>query len=292
MVNAFGRDERRLRPPRLRQRRRPVRAEGAARTGAISPAQFVDFNTQHRRRRHRPQHHAGAHRGRPDRARARSTGPARSTPRTTSTRSRSSTCAAPTPARSTTSTAPTRCARGSMRNFGTAANQVLWRGQAPLIGDPSYADDAVFAVDRWLARVARRPPQGPAGAEDHPGQARHRRARCTDGDGNDAAVRGVRPDGRRPTARRARAPTGPLTRRRHEVPAEADAPRRLPGHLHRRAVGSGSSRRSRAASATTRKPGVEPARRGRRGSPTRTQRGRVIYGGKRLGRPPRSHRIR
>src|SRR3954449_3285185 len=32
------------------------------------------------------------------------------------------------------------------RNFGTAANQILWRGQAPLIGDPSFADDAVFAV--------------------------------------------------------------------------------------------------------------------------------------------------
>jgi hypothetical protein len=40
-----------------------------------------------------------------------------------------------------------------LRNFGTAANQVLWRGQAPLIGDPSYADQAVFAMDSWLARV-------------------------------------------------------------------------------------------------------------------------------------------
>ncbi|MEA2311057.1 MAG: hypothetical protein QOE28_1025, partial [Solirubrobacteraceae bacterium] len=40
-----------------------------------------------------------------------------------------------------------------MRNFGTAANQVLWRGQAPLIGDSNYADDAVFALDGWLARV-------------------------------------------------------------------------------------------------------------------------------------------
>ncbi|MEA2425257.1 MAG: hypothetical protein QOH13_1667, partial [Thermoleophilaceae bacterium] len=39
------------------------------------------------------------------------------------------------------------------RNFGTAANQILWRGQVPLIGDPSFADDSVFAVDRWLARV-------------------------------------------------------------------------------------------------------------------------------------------
>ena len=39
------------------------------------------------------------------------------------------------------------------RNFGTAANQILWRGQVPLIGDPSFADDSVFAMDRWLARV-------------------------------------------------------------------------------------------------------------------------------------------
>src|SRR3954447_6570185 len=40
-----------------------------------------------------------------------------------------------------------------LRNFGTAANQVLWRGQVPLVGDPSFADQAVFAMDRWLARV-------------------------------------------------------------------------------------------------------------------------------------------
>jgi hypothetical protein len=40
-----------------------------------------------------------------------------------------------------------------MRNFGTAANQVLWRGQVPLIGDPAFADEAIFALDKWLARV-------------------------------------------------------------------------------------------------------------------------------------------
>jgi hypothetical protein len=40
-----------------------------------------------------------------------------------------------------------------LRDFGTAANQVLWRGQAPLIGDPAYADEAIFALDKWLARV-------------------------------------------------------------------------------------------------------------------------------------------
>jgi hypothetical protein len=40
-----------------------------------------------------------------------------------------------------------------LRNFGTAANQVLWRGEAPLLGDVNYADEAVYAMDRWLARV-------------------------------------------------------------------------------------------------------------------------------------------
>ncbi|HVS68018.1 MAG TPA: DUF6351 family protein [Mycobacteriales bacterium] len=40
-----------------------------------------------------------------------------------------------------------------LRDFGTAANQVLWRGLAPLIGDVSYADSAVLAMDGWLARV-------------------------------------------------------------------------------------------------------------------------------------------
>ncbi|MGN6473458.1 MAG: DUF6351 family protein [Mycobacteriales bacterium] len=40
-----------------------------------------------------------------------------------------------------------------LRDFGTAANQVLWRGLAPIIGDTNYADQAVIAMDDWLARV-------------------------------------------------------------------------------------------------------------------------------------------
>src|SRR3954470_10936925 len=40
-----------------------------------------------------------------------------------------------------------------LRNFGTAANQVLWRGQVPLLGDGNYVDESVFAMDKWLARV-------------------------------------------------------------------------------------------------------------------------------------------
>jgi hypothetical protein len=70
-----------------------------------------------------------------------------------------------------------------LRDFGTAANQVLWRGQAPLIGDVNFADDAVFAMDRWLARVAadhRRVGLPRKIIEDRPGTVADR---CTDGAG-------------------------------------------------------------------------------------------------------------
>ncbi len=72
-----------------------------------------------------------------------------------------------------------------LRNFGTAANQILWRGQVPLIGDPSFADDAVFAMDRWLARVDadhRKVPLPRKIIQDKPDTVA---ARCTDGNGKD-----------------------------------------------------------------------------------------------------------
>ncbi|MDQ6835436.1 MAG: DUF6351 family protein, partial [Actinomycetota bacterium] len=75
-----------------------------------------------------------------------------------------------------------------LRNFGTAANQVLWQGQAPLIGDPSYVDAAVFAMDGWLAKVN----------ADHRGVALPRKIiqdkpaaltnRCTDGSGHEVPL--------------------------------------------------------------------------------------------------------
>jgi hypothetical protein len=70
-----------------------------------------------------------------------------------------------------------------LRDFGTAANQVLWRGQAPLIGDPSYADDAIFALDKWLGRVAADHRSVPLAAKiiaDKPGDVGDR---CTNGAG-------------------------------------------------------------------------------------------------------------
>jgi hypothetical protein len=72
------------------------------------------------------------------------------------------------------------------RNFGTAANQVLWRGQAPLIGDPSYADESVFAIDKWLARVHADKRKGVPLAkkiiQDKPDSVAER---CTDGNGKE-----------------------------------------------------------------------------------------------------------
>jgi hypothetical protein len=39
------------------------------------------------------------------------------------------------------------------REHGTFANHVIWFGAVPLFGDPNYADDAMVAMDRWLAAV-------------------------------------------------------------------------------------------------------------------------------------------
>lgn len=40
-----------------------------------------------------------------------------------------------------------------LREHGTAENQVLWEGQTPLLGDPSFVDDSIRAMDEWLAVV-------------------------------------------------------------------------------------------------------------------------------------------
>lgn len=73
-----------------------------------------------------------------------------------------------------------------LRNVGTAANQVLWRGQAPLIGDANYVDEAIFALDKWLARVEadrRDVPLAQKIRQDRPSDVG---ARCTDGAGHSA----------------------------------------------------------------------------------------------------------
>ncbi|MCA1833578.1 MAG: DUF6351 family protein [Actinomycetota bacterium] len=39
------------------------------------------------------------------------------------------------------------------REHGTAANQVLWRGFVPLLGDTNYVAQSIIAIDGWLAVV-------------------------------------------------------------------------------------------------------------------------------------------
>jgi Tannase-like family of unknown function (DUF6351) len=175
------------------------------------------------------------------------------------------------------------------RNFGTAANQILWRGAAALIGDPSYADDSVFAMDRWLARVhadRRRIPLARKIVQDRPDTVA---PRCTDGNGKElpstACDQTVSSYG---TPRMGA--DGPMTddtmkcrlkpMRREDYPVSfTDAQwERL-----QQAFPGGVCDYSR--------PGVS-----QHGAASwltyQTRRGRVIYGGKRLGRAPRSHRIR
>lgn len=40
-----------------------------------------------------------------------------------------------------------------VREHGTSDNQVFWEGQTPLLGDVSFVDDAIRAMDDWLAVV-------------------------------------------------------------------------------------------------------------------------------------------
>lgn len=39
------------------------------------------------------------------------------------------------------------------REHGTAANQALWRGFVPLLGDANYVSEGIIAIDGWLAEV-------------------------------------------------------------------------------------------------------------------------------------------
>jgi hypothetical protein len=75
-----------------------------------------------------------------------------------------------------------------MREHGTAANQILWRGQVPLLGDANFTDQSIVAIDRWLASVERdkrRVSLARKIIEDKPADLK---ARCTNGAGADQAA--------------------------------------------------------------------------------------------------------
>jgi hypothetical protein len=71
------------------------------------------------------------------------------------------------------------------RNFGTHANQLLWRGQVPLMGDVNFANQAIFAEDRWLAAVEKDGRSIPLARKVIADKPSDLKDRCTDGAGQD-----------------------------------------------------------------------------------------------------------
>ena len=68
-----------------------------------------------------------------------------------------------------------------MREHGTAANQVLWRGQTPLMGDADYTDQAIVAMDKWLAAIEADKRDLPLARKIIQDKPKDLGERCTDG---------------------------------------------------------------------------------------------------------------
>ena len=288
-------------------------ASRRSRAGRSPPAQFVDLNAK-----------IGGvddrHRARPRRA-SRPTEPAlaqrlpqrrRSTRPTTSTRSRSSTCAGPTRAPSTTPTAPGRSARGSSASTGTSRQpRDLVRPRRRCIGDPTTTTEGLIAMDRWLAAVEADDSDKPLAekiVDDRPADIQDTLL------GTSPGVEAVDVPGlgavceHEPLQTRYGTPrtvAGECDRHRHQqVHAQAAAAQRLlPGRLHRRPVGAAAGglpdRRLRLVEARRRPAGRDPVadlpgRRRRRastaaGRSARLPRARVALGParrSRAGSPP------
>ncbi|HEV2812237.1 MAG TPA: DUF6351 family protein [Solirubrobacteraceae bacterium] len=71
------------------------------------------------------------------------------------------------------------------REHGTAANQILWRGQVPLFGDVNYVDEAIVAMDGWLAAVEKDDRDVPLARKIIEDKPESLTERCTDGSAND-----------------------------------------------------------------------------------------------------------
>ena len=258
MVNVFGRRASRTASPAGRgTTSASSTACKALMAGKITPAQFVDVNAKVGGRDIDYEPTAERARRRPARRSSAPTAAARSTRPRTSTRSRSSTCAAPTRAPSTTSTAPTRCARGSTASTAPPPTRCCGAGRSPLLGDPTFADESIVAMDEWLAAVekdTRDIPLAQKIIEDKPADAhrplhqRRRRRTCPPS----SATRRCRATRPRASRRGCRSPTT-----RSSATSSRCGASTTPGPVHRRAVGAAAGRRSRTASATTPSAGVD-----------------------------------
>jgi uncharacterized tannase-like protein DUF6351 len=71
------------------------------------------------------------------------------------------------------------------REHGTAANQVLWRGQVPLVGDANYASQAIVAMDGWLAAIEKDTRSVPLSQKVIQDKPKSLVERCTNGGGQE-----------------------------------------------------------------------------------------------------------
>ena len=162
----------RLRRAAARQRRRPVRARGAEErpdhAGAVRRPQRQD-----RRRGHRHQADAGApQRDQPALARAYRSGGVNSANNLDQVAIID--LRGPDPGAFHDAYRSWAIRARLEREHGTSANQVIWFGAVPLMGDPNYANEGLVAMDRWLAAVEADGAPGHARAEDHPRPAERR----------------------------------------------------------------------------------------------------------------------
>ena len=265
-----------------------------SRPGAITPAQFVDLNDKvggadidinHDRRR------AAAPTSPRWRNAYRSGGDQRGQqPRPAS---RSSTCAAPTRARSTTPTARGRSARGSSASTARYANQVIWFGAVPLMGDAQLRDRGLArdgpVAGRGRERTSAHGTLAQKIIRDRP---RDVHDRCSQVDGVELVT--CRASARSASSRRSQTRFGtPRTVAGEGIETDTNKctlkplrrTRLLPDHVHRRPVGAAAVRRSRPASAT----GAGRASSQQGTIPWQTYQnadGAVIYGGTPLGAAP------
>ena len=129
------------------------------------------------------------------------------------------------------------------REHGTFANQVIWFGAVPLMGDPNYATEGMLAMDRWLAAVEADNGTGTLAEKiirDRPGDVNDR---CSQVDGRRAGLAARRRDGLRAEGGPDPVRDAPHGRRRgrrdrqEQVHAQAAAAARLlPDHVHGRPV--------------------------------------------------------
>src|SRR3954451_25283081 len=71
------------------------------------------------------------------------------------------------------------------REHGTHDNQVLWRGQVPIMGDSTFTDDSILAIDGWLAAVEKDPRDLSLARKIIEDKPKTLTDRCTNGSGTD-----------------------------------------------------------------------------------------------------------